>query len=77
MVKTVPHTGATQWLLLQDLSSKANVESPKVGHFAGGVDLGLVRRLALAQHCRGIERRSPRSRQEVGGFEEDGGALVK
>src|SRR5690606_30098756 len=42
----------------------------------GGVDLGLEGVLALAEHGGGVERVTPGSSEEVGGAEEDGGAVV-
>ena len=72
----VPHALARDRLLLVDPRHELDVEAVEVDHLAGRVDLGLVRGLRLAEHRRGVERRAPRAGQELGGAEEDCGALL-
>ena len=43
---------------------------------AGRVDLGLVRGLRLPEHRRGVERVAPRPGEQLGGAQEDRGALL-
>ena len=61
----------------QDLAGEVHVEAPEVDQLAGRVDLGLVGRLALAQHRRGVDPGAPRPGEQVGGLEQDGGAVVE
>ena len=60
-----------------DLAGEFDVEPPEVDQFARRVDLGLVRGLGLAQHRRRAQLLPPRSGEQVGGAEEDRGALVE
>ena len=55
---------------------EGGVEAPEVDQLAGRVDLGLERRLRLAEHRRGVDRRAPRRRQQLGGLEEHRGAIL-
>jgi hypothetical protein len=52
---------AADRLLRQDLACEADVEPPEVDEFARRVDLGLVRRLRLAQHGCRAELLAPRA----------------
>ena len=52
------------------------VEAPEVDQLAGRVDLGLVRRLRLAEHGRGVQRVAPRAGEQLGCPKEDGGTLL-
>ena len=72
----VPLAGRRERLVLVDLPHEVDVVAEEVDQLAGGVDLGLERVLALAEHGGGVERVAPRAFEEVGGAEEDGGAVV-
>ena len=50
------------------------VVAQEVDELAGGVDLGLVEVLALAEHRGGVHQRAVFGGNEFGGFQEDGGA---
>ena len=54
-----------------------HVEAPEVDQLARRVDLGLVGRLALSQHRRGVDPGAPRPGEEVGGLEQDRGPVVE
>ena len=71
----VPHAGAAHRLLVVELLREPGVEPPEVDHLGGGVDLGLERRLRLAEHRRRVDRRAPCRRQQLGGAENDGRAV--
>ena len=51
-----------------------DVEAEEVAQFGRGVDFGLPCVLALAQHGRGHDFEAVFAGDQVGGFEEDGGA---
>jgi hypothetical protein len=53
------------------LAREVHVETPEVDELAGGVDLGLVRGLALPQHRRRVEPSAPRTGEQVRGLQED------
>ncbi len=55
---------------------EGRVEAPEVDELARGVDLGLVRRLGLAEHRGRVERHPPRAGEQLGCTQEDGGALL-
>ena len=63
-------------LLLVDPRHELDVEAVEVDHLAGGVDLRLVRRLRLAEHRGGVQRRAPRAGEQLRGPEEDGRSLL-
>ena len=72
------HTpGRAHRLLGVDLLREGDVEPPEVGELARRVDLGLVAGLGLAQHRRGVQPVAPRAREQVGGAQQHGGALVE
>ena len=72
VVGAVPDAGAVRDRLVgEDLLRVVDVEAPEVDQLAGGVDLGLERRLGLAQHGRGVDPLPPRAGQQVGGLEDD------
>ena len=73
----VPDAGGGDRLIGQDLPGERDVEAPEVDQLAGRVDLGLVRGLGLAEHGGRGEPLAPRTGQQVGGAEEDRGALVE
>ena len=72
----VPDARRGDRLLLVDARHELDVEAQEVDQLAGGVDLGLVRGLRLAEHRRGVERRAPRAGEQLGGAQEDRGALL-
>ena len=76
VLHAVPHALARDGLLLVDPRHELDVESIEVDDLAGGVDLGLVRGLRLAEHRRGVEGRAPRAGEQLGGSKEDGCALL-
>ena len=55
---------------------KYGLKRQKSIELAGRVDLGLVRRLRLAEHRGCVERVAPRAGEELGGAVEDRGALL-
>ena len=59
-----------------DLVEELDVEAEEVDQLARGVDLGLVRVLALAEHRRGVQRRAPGARQQVRRAEEHRRAVL-
>ncbi len=54
-----------------------DVEAPEVHQLAGRVDLGLLGGLGLAEHRGGGDGLAPGARQQVGGLEQDRGAVVE
>ena len=76
VLQPVPDARRRDRLLLVDPRHELDVEAEEVDQLAGGVDLGLVRRLRLVEHRRGDERRPPRAGEQLGGAQEDGGALL-
>ena len=78
VVGAVPDAGAVgDRLLGEDLPGEVDVEPPEVDQLAGRVDLGLERRLRLAEHGGGVEALAPGTGQQVGGLEDDRGAVVE
>ena len=71
----VPDAGAADRLLAVELLREVRVEAPEVDHLGRGVDLGLERRLRLAEHRRGVQRRAPGGGEQLGGAQHDGGAI--
>jgi hypothetical protein len=63
-------------LLRVEARHELDVEAEEVDRFARRVDLGLVRRLRLPEHRRRVERVAPRPRQELGGAEQNRGAIL-
>ena len=78
VVGAVPDALRVQRRLLgEDLPGEVHVDPPEVDELARRVDLGLVARLALAQHRRGVEPGAPRPGQQLGRLEQDGRAVVE
>ena len=77
VVDAVPDAGPTDRLVGEDLPGERDVEPPEVDELAGRVDLGLDRRLGLAEHRRRVEPVAPRPGQQVGRLEEDRGPVVE
>ena len=67
----VPHGGGGRRLLLHDLLRVVDVEAEEVRKLAGGVDLGLIAGLALAQHGGGVDFIAPGPGEQVRGLQED------
>ena len=72
----VPHARAADGLFLVELLREGRVEAPEIDHLARRVDLRLVHRLRLSQHRRGVNRRAPRGGEQLGGAQDDGGAIL-
>ncbi len=64
-------------LLAVEAVREGDVEAQEVDELAGAVDLGLEGVLRLPEHRRRVDRRAPRPGEQVGGAQEDGGALVE
>ena len=64
-------------LVGEDLPRVVHVEAPEVDQLARSVDLRLPDRLRLAQHRRRVEPGTPGTGQQVGGLEDDAGAVVE
>ena len=78
VVGAVPDApGVQRRLLLEDLPGEVDVDPPEVDQLAGGVDLGLVGRLGLTEHRRGVEPLAPRTRQQLGRLEQHRGPVVE
>ena len=76
VLEPVPGAGRGQRLLAIDLLGEGDVEPPEVDQLARRVDLGLMRRLRLAEHRGGVQGHPIRPGQEIGGPQKDGRALV-
>ncbi len=76
VLEVVPAAVGGAGLLGVDLLHVVRVEAEEVDQLAGRVDLRLVRGLGLAEHRRGVEHLAVRTGQQVGGLEEDRGAVV-
>ncbi len=72
----VPHTRAADRLLAVELLGEPGVEAPEIDHLGCCVDFRLERRLRLAEHCRRGDSGAPGGRQELGGAQNDGGAIL-
>src|SRR5262249_43181652 len=72
-LEEVPHAGRALRLLAGDEAGEVDVEAEEVDELARPVDLRLVRRLALAEPGRRVERGAEAGRQQLGRLEEEGG----
>ena len=77
VVEAVPHARRGDRLLGQQLAGEVDVEAQEVDQLAGGVDLRLVAGLGLAEHGGAVERVAPRAGEQVGGLQEDRGAVLE
>ena len=77
VLEPVPRAGRGARLLGEQPPREVHVVPPEVDQLAGGVDLGLVHGLGLAEHRRGVDGRPPRPGEQVGGAQEDRGAVVE
>ena len=78
VVGAVPDARAVRDRLVgEDLLGVVDVEAPEVDQLAGAVDLGLERRLRLAEHGGGVDPLPPRAGQQVGRLEQDGAPVVE
>ena len=66
VLQAVPHAGQALGLLLVDFLHEVYVEPEKVNQLAGGVDFGLKRILALAQHGGRVDAGAIGPGQQVG-----------
>ena len=71
VLEAVPDAGRGHGLLFVDARQVARVEPEEVDRLAGGVDLGLVRRLRLTEHRRRVEGVAPGPCQELGRAKQD------
>ena len=77
VVGAVPHARAVgDGLVGEDLLGVVDVVAPEVDELAGGVDLGLERRLGLAEHRGGVDPLPPRPGQQVGGLQQHRAPVV-
>ena len=67
----VPDAGRGDRLLAHQPVHVGDVEAPEVGQLARRVDLGLERRLRLAEHRGGVHRVAPRPGEQLGRPQED------
>ena len=77
VIHPVPHAGGRLGLLPVDLVREVDVVAKEVDQLAGAVDLGLECGLALAQHGGGVDQLPVRGGEQIGGLEEDGGAVLE
>ncbi len=77
VVQPVPLAGYRARLFGHDLACVVHVEPQEVDELAGGVDLGLLHRLGLAQDGGGVDGVAPRSGQQVGGAQQHRGTFVE
>src|ERR1035437_8004081 len=73
-LEAVPGAGRGVGLVVGEVGGEVDVGAPEVDQLAGGVDLRLDHRLALAEHGGRVDPRPPGPGEEVGGAQEDGGA---
>ena len=76
VLDAVPHARRGDRLVLVDLLHEVGVEAPEVDELAGGVDLGLEDGLGLAEHGGRVGLVAARAGEQVGGLQEDRGAVV-
>ena len=76
VVQPVPLPSGRGRLVVVDRFGEVSAPAVEVHQLARRVDLGLVRRLALAQHRRGVEDRPPLGRQQVRRLQEDGRSIL-
>ena len=76
IVELVPHRLVAERLLVVQLLRVMRVEAPEIHQLARGIDLRLVRRLRLAEHRRGVDRRSPRRGEQLRRLQQHRGAIL-
>ena len=76
VLHAVPDARRGDRLLLVDPVHERDVEAEEVDQLAGRVDLRLVDGLRLAEHRGRVDRVAPRPGEQLGGAEEDRGALL-
>ena len=77
LLRHVSHARRRDGLVLAHARRKRHVEAKKVDELTRGIDLRLVRRLALTKHRRGVERCAPRAGEEIGRTQKDASALFE
>ncbi len=77
VLELVPRRVVAERLLVEQFLPVVDVEAPEIHDLGGRVDFRLERRLRLAEHRRGVQVVAPGGRQELGGFQDDGGAIVE
>ena len=75
VLHAVPDARGRDRLLRVDLLGERHVPAPEVDHLAGAVDLGLEDRLRLPEHGGAVQHLPPRAGEQLGGLEEDRGAV--
>ena len=73
----IPRATAAAGLFREDMPRELHVEPPEVGQLAGRIDLGLIGGFRLPQHGGGIQGGPPRTRQQIGGSQEDGRPVIE
>ncbi len=77
VLELIPHARAVDGLLAVDLVRVADVEAPEVDQLADRIDLGLVHGLGLVEHRRGVDRVTPRRRQQFGCAQQNRRAILQ
>ena len=77
IVRLVPDAAIADRLIRVEVLREVHVEAPEVGELARGVDLRLERRFRLAEHRGRVQRRPISRGQQLGGAQEDAGALLE
>ena len=76
IVGLIPHAVSADRLLSIQLLGECDVEAPEVNQLGRRIDLGLKHRLRLTEHRRRIQRLPPGRRQQFGGAEKHGSAVL-
>ena len=65
VLDAIPHSGSGDRLVLVQALGEVHVEPEEIDQLGRGIDFGLVRGLALAQHRGGVDRVAPRRGEQV------------
>ena len=65
VIQAIPHSRRVERLITVDLLGEVNIEAQEIDRFAHRVDFRLMRRFALIEHRRGIDRLAPCGREQV------------
>ena len=77
VLNAVPHRVVADRLLADQFFRVVDVETPEIDDFARRIDLCLEHRLRLSEHRCAIDDVAPRRRQEFGGFQQNGRAVLE